>query len=196
MSFMRIARLGLKAVGVLETTMAVSILVAIMAIILSQVFSRYVMGTPLIWAEELATYLLIWLAFVTASVALKLKRHITIRTYEGLAGPRTLDWANAVVYVIVAAALVAVILHVPAAMRTEMMQSTVGLPINVGKHWFFTVPVLIFCISMLVTALFYVIDSFARSREPILLMPTDPSLDDDIGLEDLPLGSTERGPSR
>jgi TRAP-type C4-dicarboxylate transport system permease small subunit len=193
MRLRRIARVGLKAVGLLETALAVSILVTIVLIILSQVFSRYVMGTPLIWAEELATYLLIWLAFVTASVALKLKRHITIRTYEGFAGPRALDWANAAVYLIVAGALLAVILHVPAAMRTEMMQSTVGLPINVGKHWFFSVPVLIFSISMLVTTVFYIVDSLTGNRDPILMMPTDPSLDDAIGLEDFPITASQRG---
>ncbi|MEO1106183.1 MAG: TRAP transporter small permease subunit, partial [Pseudomonadota bacterium] len=57
-------RTVLRIVGRLELAAAAAVLAAIALIILSQVFSRYVMGTPLIWAEEMATYLLIWLGFL------------------------------------------------------------------------------------------------------------------------------------
>lgn len=183
----------LRAVGLAETALAVLALIIIVLIILSQVFSRYVLGTPLIWVEELATYLLIWLAFLTSSVALKLKRHITIRTYDGFVGERTKFLAEAAIHAGAAAALIAVILHVPAAMRTEMMQSTVGLPINVGKHWFFTVPVLLSCLSMLATCLLYCIEGIIGSPKPLLSMPTDPSLSDDMGLSDLPSAHSSTG---
>lgn len=186
MSLLALMRTVLRAIGFLETTGAVAILTSIVSIILVQVFSRYVLGTPLIWAEELATYLLIWLAFLTASIALKLKRHITIRTYDSFVGERTKALAEAVIYVCAAAALVAIILHVPSAMRTEMMQSTVGLPINVGKHWFFTVPVLVSCISMLMTCVFYTASAMSGSLQPLLSMPPDPSLADDLGFAELP----------
>lgn len=183
----------LRAVGFVETTIAVLVLTVIVLIILAQVFSRYVLGAPLIWVEELATYLLIWLAFLTASVALKLRRHITIRTYDSFVGERTKALADAAIHTCAAAALLAVIVHVPAAMRTEMMQSTVGLPINVGKHWFFTVPVLVACISMLATCIFYVLDAFAGSPKPLLLMPADPSLVDDMGFGELSTTQTSEG---
>lgn len=193
MTLLTLLRTMLRAVGFVETAAAVLVLTVIVLIILAQVFSRYVLGTPLIWVEELATYLLIWLAFLTASIALKLKRHITIRTYDSFVGERTKALAEAAVYVCAAAALFAVILHVPAAMRTEMMQSTVGLPINVGKHWFFTVPVLVSCISMLATCVFYSVDALLGSPRPLLSMPTDPSLVDDLGLDELPSTPTSEG---
>lgn len=185
----------LRAVGLAETALAVLALIVIVLIILSQVFSRYVLGTPLIWVEELATYLLIWLAFLTASLALKLKRHITIRTYDGFVGGRTKAFAEAAIYAGAAAALFAVILHIPAAMRTEMMQSTVGLPINIGKHWFFTVPVLVSCISMLATCLLYCVEGLLGSPKPLLVMPADPSLSDDLGLSELPSPHSSSGTS-
>lgn len=182
-------RRALIAIGLVETASAVLILALIVLIVLAQVFSRYVLGAPLIWAEELATYLLIWLAFITASVALKLKRHITIRTYDNFIGERTKALAEAAIYAGAGLALFAVILHVPDAMRTEMMQSTVGLPINIGKHWFFTVPVLVSCISMLVTCLFYTASALSGSSGPLLSMPSDPSLSDDLGFDGLPSSS-------
>ncbi|MEO0384328.1 MAG: TRAP transporter small permease [Pseudomonadota bacterium] len=186
----------LLAVGFIETALAVAVLTVIVSIILMQVFSRYVLGTPLIWVEELATYLLIWLAFLTASIALKLKRHITIRTYDSFVSERTKALAEALVYACATAALLAVILHVPDAMRTEMMQSTVGLPINVGKHWFFTVPVLVSCISMLTTCIFYALEAFLEAPRPLLVMPVDPSLADDLGLDEIPTTHSSNGGRR
>ncbi len=180
----------LNLVGKIELTAAVIILGAIVAIILSQVFSRYVLGKPLIWAEELATYLLIWLGFVAASVAYKLRRHIAIQTFQSLLPETVLRISGALIHVLILVILTIVIWYIPDAMRTERMQSTVGLPINVGLHWFFTVPTLVSCLSMSVSALFYAADSLFGSREPLLAAQMDPSLNDDI-LQDAPHGGAE-----
>lgn len=174
------ARKGLNLTGRIELAAATSILAGIVLIILSQVFSRYVLGRPLIWAEELATYLLIWLGFVAASVAYKLRRHITIQTYNSFLSVRLRRIATALVHALVAVALVLVIVHIPDAMRTERLQSTVGLPVRIGLHWFFTVPTLIACVSMAVTALFYIVDALLGSGRPIMATYADPSLTDDI----------------
>lgn len=175
--------------GKAELFVAVSILAAIVGIILSQVFSRYVMGTPLIWAEEMATYLLIWLGFVAASVAYKLRRHIAIQTYDSFLPDAARRIAGALIHLLILAVLVIVINHIPDAMRTERMQSTVGLPINVGLHWFFTVPTLVACLSMCVTAVFYSADALLGTRAPLMAAHEDPSLSDDI-IKDDTSGST------
>lgn len=179
-------RTALRIVGTLELAAAAAVLAAIALIILSQVFSRYVMGTPLIWAEEMATYLLIWLGFLAASVAYKLRRHIAIKTYESFAPPTLKRVANALIHVLIVIALVVVIVHIPDAMRTERMQSTVGLPVSLGLHWFFTVPTLVACASMAITALFYTVDTLVGSGKPILATLADPSLTDDIIKDDNP----------
>lgn len=57
-------------------------LLALMTIfVVLQVFCRYVLHSPLIWAEEAARLGMIWLGFLGASVALWRSRHIRI---EGL----------------------------------------------------------------------------------------------------------------
>lgn len=174
----------LRVLGYVESILAVSTVATIVLIILAQVFSRYVLGRPLIWAEELATYLLIWLGFLSASVALKMKRHITIRTFDAFVSERARQYASAFAYLCAAAALVAVILYIPDAMRTERLKTTVGLPVDIGLHWFFTVPTLVACISMTATSLFYVAASLLGDTHPLLALPADPSLEDDIGLGD------------
>ena len=177
---LQISRRILNFVGRAEVFAAVTILGAIVAIILSQVFSRYVLGRPLIWAEELATYLLIWLGFVAASVAYKLRRHITIQTFGGLLSPRTKRVADALVHLLIFIVLAIVIFHIPDAMRTERMQSTGGLPVSIGLHWFFSVPTLIACVSLGLSAVFYTADALFGTGEPLLASYDDPSLSDDI----------------
>ena len=183
------ARKFLSAVGKIELATTVAILAIIVGIVLCQVFSRYVLGRPLIWAEELATYLMIWLGFVAASVAYKMRRHISIQTYDSFVSPSVRRLATALIHAVVLAALVTVTLYVPDAMRTERLQSTVGLPVNVGLHWFFTVPTLVACLSMSLTAVFYICDAIWGSGAALLDAHTDPSLSDDI-ISDFQAGST------
>lgn len=45
--------------------------VAIAVVLNVGVFTRYVMNDPVIWSEELARFLLIWITFVGASVAVR-----------------------------------------------------------------------------------------------------------------------------
>ena len=46
--------------------------------ILWQVFARYVLAAPSSWTEELATFLLIWLALLGAAVGLRERAHLGI----------------------------------------------------------------------------------------------------------------------
>ncbi len=68
----------------------VAFLLALMTVlIVLQVFFRYVLNSPLTWAEELARLSMIWLAFLGASVALWRRRHIKIEGLEGFLSPGT-----------------------------------------------------------------------------------------------------------
>jgi TRAP-type C4-dicarboxylate transport system permease small subunit len=44
------------------------------------VFWRYVLNSPIQWAEEVARYTLIWLTMVAASIAIKERGHISLTT--------------------------------------------------------------------------------------------------------------------
>ena len=183
---------ALRLVGRVELALAILVLVAIVAIMLNQVFSRYMLGRPLIWAEEMATYLLIWLAFLAASVAYKMRRHIAIQTYETLASARVRCVANVLIHLVIAAVLMVVIRYIPDAMRTERLQTSVGLPVAIRLHWFFTVPTLVTFISMTVTALYYAADALAGGEAPVLGPIDDPSLSDGIMDGDAIAGEARR----
>ena len=56
----------------------VVLLGAIFAIMLLQIAFRYVLNAPLVWTEELARYLFIWVCYLGAVVALRRGNHIVI----------------------------------------------------------------------------------------------------------------------
>jgi TRAP-type transport system small permease protein len=50
--------------------------------IILQVFSRYVMGLPIVWSEEVARYLDIWMVFLGAALITKHKKHLGVDIVE------------------------------------------------------------------------------------------------------------------
>lgn len=55
------------------------IMVAVMtAVIFWQVFSRFVIGNPLRWSEELARYIMMYIVFMASSIALRHQRLIAV----------------------------------------------------------------------------------------------------------------------
>lgn len=61
----------------LEVLLMVSVAVLVVDV-LWQVFTRFVMGKPSSWTEELATFLLIWVSLLGAAVALGRGAHLGI----------------------------------------------------------------------------------------------------------------------
>ena len=59
-------------------TFCVMVFATMTAVTLFGVFFRYVMQNPFQWTEELARYLMIWMAFVGINIALRKDEHIKV----------------------------------------------------------------------------------------------------------------------
>ena len=68
-----------------------------------QVFTRFVLRDPSSWTEELATYLMIWVGLLGASVALRRKAHLGIDYFVSHLSPRKKAATEAFVFLVVAA---------------------------------------------------------------------------------------------
>jgi TRAP-type C4-dicarboxylate transport system permease small subunit len=56
--------------------LVVGVLVGAMSVIIfAQVVFRYLLGSPLVWSEELARYLFVWVTMIGAAVAVRLGQH-------------------------------------------------------------------------------------------------------------------------
>lgn len=58
-------------------------------VISAQVFCRYVLNNPLVWAEEIARLFFVWVTFVAVIVAVKRKTNISIDIFLGKLPVRT-----------------------------------------------------------------------------------------------------------
>jgi TRAP-type C4-dicarboxylate transport system permease small subunit len=71
------------------TKVLVGLLVfSMVAVVASQVFFRYVLNSSLRWADEIARYLMIWMAFLGASLAVRYGAHISIEAFMKMMSPR------------------------------------------------------------------------------------------------------------
>ncbi|MFN3661963.1 TRAP transporter small permease [Yoonia sp.] len=74
----------------LERFTLAAILLAMVVILAAQVVFRYLLGSPLVWSEELARYLLIWCTFIGVSLAVREGRNISVDLLPVMAGQRWL----------------------------------------------------------------------------------------------------------
>ncbi|MEE7461071.1 ABC transporter permease [Methylobacterium fujisawaense] len=77
------------ALGWLVEVPAALLVLAEIGVLLSGVVSRYVFHEPLIWTDELAGILFLWLAMLGAVVAFRRAEHMRMTALVAMAGPRT-----------------------------------------------------------------------------------------------------------
>ena len=75
-----VARLTNVVVAIMATVM--------MAALILQVFSRYVLGASLVWSEELALMLFTWSTLLAATTALRAGAHVRLDLFLSLLPPR------------------------------------------------------------------------------------------------------------
>lgn len=61
-----------------EEILLVTLISAMSALILAQIFMRFVIGSSITWSEELARYLFIWMTWIGTSYAVKKHAHIRV----------------------------------------------------------------------------------------------------------------------
>ena len=143
----------LDRIGALEQALGLALILLIVAAITVQVFSRYALGRPIAWVEESATYAFIWMSFVGASVGLKAGRHILIATFGAHLPPRLAAGLRALVWALVLLTLVVLVAQGWKVMGVEGRSSTISLPIELPRSWFYSLPLTLSAASMIVTAL-------------------------------------------
>jgi TRAP-type C4-dicarboxylate transport system permease small subunit len=72
----------LRAIAFVENVLIGLILVAIVLVILTQVFFRYVLSQPLSWSTEVATGLLTYVAFVGFAIGVRDNAHVALNLFE------------------------------------------------------------------------------------------------------------------
>jgi C4-dicarboxylate transporter DctQ subunit len=85
-----------------EVTSSIA-LTAMAAIIIVQVFARYVLQSSMDWPEELARYLFIYAVYVGSSYAAQGRRHLEVTVVRTMFGERIGKYSAVLAYVITVA---------------------------------------------------------------------------------------------
>ena len=83
--------------------LAVLLLTVMTIIIVAAVFYRYVLNDAIAWSEEIAKFIMVWMAFITAPVGMKMGAHIAIEAIAGRLKGRIAWLLQAVIFVSVIA---------------------------------------------------------------------------------------------
>ena len=67
---------------------AAALVVAEICVLLAGVTARYVFHQPLVWSDELASILFLWLAMLGSVVAFRRGEHMRMTAFVGMASPR------------------------------------------------------------------------------------------------------------
>lgn len=148
-----------RLIGFVEILVAALILTGIVLMIVVQVALNMGLGNPLTWEQEAGSYALVWLTFLGASIALKQMRHVTIVSFVGLLPPRARAVVRALVFALMLWTLYVLMRELFPIMRIEARASTVALPIDLPRAYFFSVPLLLASGLMSLTVLLYFIEA-------------------------------------
>ncbi len=90
--------------------LVILLLVAILSNTGLSVFCRYVLNNPLMWTEEIGRYMMIWLAFLGAPIALRRNAHIALEWLYQRLPRRTRRIATLLIRLVMMSILVLVVL--------------------------------------------------------------------------------------
>lgn len=80
---------ALRVLAGAENALIALLLAATVATILVQVFYRYALDRPLSWSNEIATDLLVYVAFVGLAIGVRDNAHVAMRLFEHRLGARS-----------------------------------------------------------------------------------------------------------
>ena len=159
----------IERIGTVERALGITLILYMVGAITVQVFTRYALGRPIAWVEESATYAFIWMSFVGASVGLKQGRHILIATFGAHLPSRLAAGLRALVWVLVLLTLVVLVVQGWKVMGVEGRSSTISLPIELPRSWFYSLPLMLSSASMILTALYLLLQELPviAGRAPV-----------------------------
>ncbi len=108
-------------------------LFVVVAITIAQIVMRYALNAPLIWSEELARFLIVWMTFLGAAVVCCEGRHLNVDVFFR-AAPPALRTGLRVFNACVALGFLAVLGWSSVTLvKLEMMQEMSALPLKIGQ---------------------------------------------------------------
>ncbi|HEY6234284.1 MAG TPA: TRAP transporter small permease, partial [Candidatus Elarobacter sp.] len=134
-----------RAIGAVVEPLAALLVVVEIAILSAGVFTRYVLGNPLVWSDELATIVFLWLAMLGAVVAYRRGEHIALSVLVRRSPERVRAVLEAIASVVAA---IFVIELIPATLKFFQQEQIDLTPaLNIPRSY--EVLAIIVCLSLI-----------------------------------------------
>ncbi|TCT05777.1 TRAP transporter large permease subunit [Paralcaligenes ureilyticus] len=109
------------------------LVVAEVAILFSGIFARYILNTPLIWSDELASILFLWLAMLGAAVAFRHGEHMRMTALVNKASPKTRAFLD--VFAVLASLVFVLLVLLPSVLATRDQAVITTPAMNLSLAW-------------------------------------------------------------
>ena len=109
-------------------------------ILFAGVVSRYVFDSPIMWTDELATFLFLWLAMFGSVVALRHDGHMRLTTFVSWCGPGWGNWLGTVAELVVIVFVLEIIFPIQAYLKVQASTELITLHIS---DWYRAVALLV-----------------------------------------------------
>ena len=127
------ARIIERQLGTAVEMLAALLIVTEIAILLAGVVARYLLHTPLVWSDEVASMLFLWLACLGAVVAFRRSEHMRMTALVALASPRRRAFLDTLA---IAAALVFLALNLWPAYEHALDEAAITTPaLDISAAW-------------------------------------------------------------
>jgi len=136
-----------RGIARVEISALLVAMIFIIASIALQTLTRYAFGRPITWVEEAAVYAFIWITFVGASYGAKQGRLIKVELFSGNFDEANLRRITIISHVFILIGCLYLTWITPRVIAIEGRSSTISLPIDVPRAWFYSVPLFYFAIA-------------------------------------------------
>jgi tripartite ATP-independent transporter DctM subunit len=122
-----------RAIGTVSEAVGAGLVLAETCILFAGVVSRYAFDSPLMWTDELANFLFLWLSMLGAVVALRRHEHMRLTTFVNSVAPQ---WARCL-ETVGALVLIVFVLQIllPAAQYLEVQRSTELITLGISDGY-------------------------------------------------------------
>ncbi len=129
----RVAFLLDRIIGTAAEAIGAILVLAEVTILFCGVVARYVFDAPLIWSDELATFLFLWLCMLGAVVALRRGGHMRLTTLVSWVPPAIAAWFGAIGALVVVAFVLEILL--PATQYVDQQAYTELTTLSISDAW-------------------------------------------------------------
>jgi tripartite ATP-independent transporter DctM subunit len=127
-------------IGHVAEFIGATLVLAETCILFAGVVSRYVFNSPIIWTDELATFLFLWLAMFGAVVALRRDGHMRLTTFVSWCTPKWGNWFSTVAELVVIVFVLEIIFPAHAYLKVQASTELITLHIS---DWYRVVALLV-----------------------------------------------------